>query len=185
MRRAVRLAIVLCAAAGPAAAQGLGEAARKEHTRRAHTTETAKVYTLDDLDGRGAHAGSPVRAAESANGVQPVNVASPAARPWGGGRATADEATARVRQEAQWRNRVAGLRHRLDVMEREVAQRDGAANMSAYNGPVDCAGFVNTRHQWNLDRLQEARQGLSSARKALEDFEEEARRAGVPPGWLR
>ena len=33
--------------------------------------------------------------------------------------------------------------------------------------------------------LQEAQIGLAEARAALQEFPEEARRAGVPPGWLR
>ncbi len=34
-------------------------------------------------------------------------------------------------------------------------------------------------------RLAQARQGFAAAREALERFEEEARRANVPPGWIR
>ena len=33
--------------------------------------------------------------------------------------------------------------------------------------------------------LDDAKAALVAARKALEDFEEEARKAGVPAGWLR
>lgn len=36
-----------------------------------------------------------------------------------------------------------------------------------------------------LKELDEARQQLADAQKALEAFPEEARRAGVPPGWIR
>jgi hypothetical protein len=34
----------------------------------------------------------------------------------------------------------------------------------------------------DLGRLQ---QEIAAGKKGLSDFEEEARRAGVPPGWLR
>lgn len=36
-----------------------------------------------------------------------------------------------------------------------------------------------------LDRLETARRQLAEAKRALEDLEEEARRAGALPGWLR
>jgi hypothetical protein len=32
--------------------------------------------------------------------------------------------------------------------------------------------------------LEEVRKGFTEAQKALDDFMEEARRAGVPPGWV-
>ena len=34
-------------------------------------------------------------------------------------------------------------------------------------------------------RLARARSGLEQAKQGLEHFEEEARRAGIPPGWVR
>jgi hypothetical protein len=33
--------------------------------------------------------------------------------------------------------------------------------------------------------LETAKAAAAAARQAVTDFEEEARRAGVPPGWLR
>jgi hypothetical protein len=36
-----------------------------------------------------------------------------------------------------------------------------------------------------LKELDEARDQLAAAQQALEDFPEEARHAGVPPGWIR
>ena len=36
-----------------------------------------------------------------------------------------------------------------------------------------------------LQELETAKAELAKARQDLEDLEEEARRSGVPPGWLR
>ena len=36
-----------------------------------------------------------------------------------------------------------------------------------------------------MDSLDATRSAADTARKALADLEEEARRAGVPPGWVR
>ena len=181
MSRCVLSALVLCAFAGPAAAQGLGDAARKESERRSRANRSAKVYTGDDLRD-GAPATTPV--AEAAATEPPV-VAAPARPPREEARPIPDSSSARAREEARWRGGVAGLRYNVTLLEREAEEADQAANGSAYGGPINCAGFVNTRHARNLAQVQQARQDMANARKALEDFEEEARRAGLPPGWLR
>jgi hypothetical protein len=36
-----------------------------------------------------------------------------------------------------------------------------------------------------LDELARLKKAIDSDKKAVADLEEEARRAGVPPGWLR
>jgi hypothetical protein len=36
-----------------------------------------------------------------------------------------------------------------------------------------------------IDELAGLTKAVAEGRKAIADFEEEARRAGVPPGWLR
>ena len=182
MSRCVLAALVLCAFAGPAAAQGLGDAARKESERRSRARGSskdagragAKVYTADDLRHGGATAAS-----------QP----SPAATPRSGD----DTSTWTTLQdpppadagESGWRNRAATLRQNVTRLEREVEEADRAATRAAYDGPMDRYGYVNTEHARWVARAEQARAALARARKALEDFEEEARRAGVPPGWLR
>jgi hypothetical protein len=77
------------------------------------------------------------------------------------------------------------VRYNVATLEKEADEADRAATWSAVDGPVDCVGRVNTRHGWDMEQLQQVKQELAAARKALDDFEEEARRAGVPPGWLR
>ena len=157
--RCVLTALVLCAMAGPVAAQALGDAARKETERRSGATTPAKTYTGEDLKG-GAPATAPAESPASAPAPRDSAPSEPQET-----RAIPDASAERARQAARWRDR--------------------AANMSALGGPISCSGVVNTEHERNLGAAAEARQTLVQANKALEDFEEEARRAGVPPGWLR
>jgi hypothetical protein len=87
--------------------------------------------------------------------------------------------------EYRWRNRAKSLRENISRLEREVDLADREATGFAYDGPTDRNGRPSTRHPRAVARAQGARRALANAHKALEDFEEEARRAGVPPGWLR
>jgi len=36
-----------------------------------------------------------------------------------------------------------------------------------------------------IDELNQLKQSIENDKKAISDLEEEARKAGVPPGWLR
>jgi hypothetical protein len=182
MSRPVLSALILCAFAGTAAAQGLGDAARKEGERRSRGKGPAKTYTGDDLAGGTSTTG---RAAQPVATAAAAGTAAPARPEREQPRPIPDDSAARAREEVRWRRNVQGLRQSVSTLERQAEEADRAATMSAYGGPMNCAGFVNTRHERNLAEVQEARQALADARKALDDFEEEARRAGVPPGWLR
>jgi hypothetical protein len=179
MRRCVLTALVLGAIAGPVAAQSLGQAARKEAERRSGARGPAKSYTGEDLKG-GAPATAPAEVPAPPPAVRDSAPSEPQET-----RAVPDASAERARQAARWRGRAEGLRHQIRVLEQEADEADRAANMSALGGPISCSGVVNTEHERNLGEVAKARRTLAQARKALDDLEEEARRAGVPPGWLR
>ena len=187
MSRCVLAALVLCAFAGPAAAQGLGDAARKESERRSRVKGSAKdsnrVYTGDDLR-RGAPETDAVPAAATSDPTrpperEPESRNAPPASPAGVGGAPG------APSESLWRSRARTLADTISRRERDVALADQEATGRAYDGPVNSSGRPNTQHAGAVERAQAARQALEKARKALEDLEEEARRAGVPPGWIR
>lgn len=90
-------------------------------------------------------------------------------------------------EEAWWRDRheelVAELRHREAV----VAACEESEAPRAYDG---VAGYTvrgrDGRLRWvRIKRCDEERAARSAAQGDLERLEERARRAGVPPGWLR
>jgi hypothetical protein len=177
------LAVAACAAAMPASAQSLGAVAQKEAARRKAVKGPVAVVTNEDL-----------------------KVVPPAAPPPAGGDAQAAPAAAEAPAEAAaekdepqaqdpakdpeyWRKRIADLRERRDrntyLME-SVQSRINALTTDFYarDDPYQRAKVGDDR-QKALAELQRMKLEQATLDKQLADLEEEARRANVPPGWLR
>jgi len=172
----------------PASAEGLGDASRKEKERRTKSTGPARSYSNASLPDRPAEAAEPEASAQvstpPASGDAPAPVT-----------ATAGEASpsASAASEASWRARGAAARQRVEAAERSVAdlEKKGASQGLAVT-MVPCvrpAGFQGPDKPCfsasASDPLGAARAELDTARKARDALEDSARRAGVPPGWLR
>lgn len=89
--------------------------------------------------------------------------------------------------EAWWRDRHEELVAELAHREARVVECEESEAPRAYDG---VAGYTvrgrDGRLRWvRIKRCEEERAARSAARGDLERFEERARRAGVPPGWLR
>jgi hypothetical protein len=84
-----------------------------------------------------------------------------------------DEAVVRKRQESEWRLRFANARERVAVAE-EASWHDVVETVFVSGIPV----------QQRVRKFEET-EALRGARKALADLEEEYRRTGLPPGWVR
>ena len=71
-------------------------------------------------------------------------------------------------------NKVEGVQYRIDTLR-------------AADKPVDSERGQKTEADLTklAEELEQAKADLAASRKALEDFEEEARRANIPPGWIR
>ena len=179
-----RRALTLCLAAtlalpfvGSARGQDLASAAEKEKERRKKAAAPATTYTDKDLPGG-------TTGASAKSGAQPS--ASPA---------PAGETRSAPRDEAYWRGRATGLRNAIVAAEQRVKRAqddyDGARKGNVQPLPIDAMSQVPPLPQVNPDadrlqkELEDAKAALSQAQKALEDFEEEARKAGALPGWLR
>jgi hypothetical protein len=164
--------------------QSLGDAARKEQERRqklAAQGVKARAVTSDDLASGSGGSVSPApspKPSPSADGKAPA--ATTEAANTGG-----DEARTRRQSEDGWRRRMAQARARL---ERATKRHDTLAGMSLSPGEyyVDAENRPLITSVEQLQRLTaEAKAEQAAAQQALEDIEEEARRANVPPGWLR
>jgi hypothetical protein len=59
-----------------------------------------------------------------------------------------------------------------------------AADFAGRDDPIQRAGIERDR-QNALAELAHLQQDIKDNQKALSDLDEEARKAGVPPGWLR
>lgn len=174
----VPLAVVIALLASISPAQSLAAAAKKEKARRAKIVAPGKVLTEGDAPARAGNVTVTERAAPAPASDTP----SPAATP------SADE------QRTVWKTRAEGLRAALVAAEKglEQAQRAEAAFRSDV-APLSAADAQDPmRLQKREAKLAEmnqqievSRAGVAAARANITAFEDEARRAGVPAGWLR
>lgn len=100
-----------------------------------------------------------------------------------GGPIHAPPATAELadtRRNEEWKERVAEARADVaSAYERRDAAETAVDRMRHSRHPRGAAreGLFSER--------EEARAGVAEAKRALDELLEQARRAGVPPGWLR
>jgi hypothetical protein len=94
--------------------------------------------------------------------------------------------------ELGWRARAREHREAIKNLEKEIARLEAKLedlNLDRQPSPADALDpnrLQNREAQKaeTRDELEAARGGLAQARQALEDLEAEARKAGVPYGWL-
>lgn len=177
-------ATLMLAALAITDAQTLGDVARREEARRKAIAAPAKVYTNDNLRNVPQPAPSPAPAATapapeapSPSGVTPAPGAQgqpPTGQP-------ADEAT--------WRQRITTLRDnlarsqtfaealqsRINALSRDFVNRDDPAQR----------GQIATDRQKALTELERVKTEIQQYQKGITDLQDEARKAGVPAGWVR
>jgi hypothetical protein len=167
----------------------LAEVARKEAERRKNIKESAKVITTKDLP---ESARRPAEAPASNGGTSSQGSGTAAAaggetKPAAAAPAAADASAGK--DQAYWRNR---LKTAEDGLSR--AETFAEALQSRINGLT--TDFVNRDDPYQRAKIGEDRQKalaelekvkneVLSFRKQMDDIQEEARKAGVPPGWLR
>jgi hypothetical protein len=179
MTRALGLTtiIALVLAAAPAAAQSLGDVAKKEEARRKTGAKSGKTYTNENLRGDLA----PPPAAPAAPGA-----AAPGAAPKPPDASKPDD---RKKDEAQWRARIAEARQGLDraKMFQEALQTRINSLSSDFASRDDPAqrSVVASNRQKALAELDRVTKEIADFEKQIETIQEEGRKAGIPPGWLR
>jgi hypothetical protein len=178
-----------------AGAQSLADVARKEEERRKGVKQPSKVLTNDDLgtvppispppatlvapadEGTSAEAGADQT--EKA-GVEAETKAV-------GGTEASTEASAK--DQAYWSARVKELETQIarnQTFAGALQSRINALTTEYVNrsDPVQQAN-VQTERQNALADLERVNKQIADDTKALTELQEEARRAGVPAGWLR
>ena len=179
----VLFGVVLAAAlAATASAQSLGDMAKKEAERRKAIKSPGKVLTGDSI--------------RSVPAPSPATVAAPAPAPAAGGAAAGSAGTEKPKpevdrkaQELAWRQRIQTARDSLQrsqtFAEALQSRINGlTADFTARDDPAQRAVVANDR-QKALAELDRVKNDIVQQTKAIADIQEEARRAGVPPGWLR
>ena len=181
---AVLAFLALVGGAYPVKAQVLGDVARKEEERRKDIKAPGKVYTNKDLgsvtDAPSGTSSSPT-ASGSASTEAPKDTSAKSDDGKDKGGSTKDQ--------AYWSGRKKNLQTKLDsdqTLSDALQSRINALNTDFVNrdDPVQRAGIDRERQKANseLDRLKKS---IQEGKKALSDLDEEARKAGVPAGWLR
>ena len=179
--RSTVAALILFAAA-TASAQSLADVARQEEARRKGVAGAGKVYTNEALQPEPPPSPGSVPAATPAAASPPVAA---------GGDKPADPAApgAMPKTEAEWKKRIADER---DALSR--AQIFAEALQSRIN--VLSADFVNVddpakrdvvaaERQKALSELDRVKTEIQGHQKKITDIQTEARKAGVPAGWVR
>jgi len=172
-------ALVVCVSVLSAGAQSLAEVARKEAVRRESVKTPAKVVTNNDL-----------RAVASATPAVPPGAADdPGAQPPAAAAETLPEAPDPTKAPEYWRKRITDARQARDhnaFLLEAIQSRINAltADFSARDDPFQRAQIQTNRQNAiaELDRMTKVQVELE---RKISDIEEEARRANVPPGWLR
>jgi len=165
----------------------VADAARKSKDAQ-EKSKAKKVYTDEDI--------SSVSGSVSVVGEQQ---SAPAA-------SDSDKPGPAVKDEAYWRGRSQELRQKMDAVDKQIAdlQEDikkygkGGSSVTPGAGPqgpgqnacVDqvkgqagtvCQAIVNDREA----HLKELEKKKAELQKQMDDLQDEARKAGVDPGWVR
>jgi len=180
--------VLLLAGTSVMSAQTLGDLARREAERRKTVKSSGKVYTNDTLRRE-----APRPPAQPAAPVQPAQPpSSTPGSPQAGAAGTPAPAAASAEpapDEAAWRKRITtsrdalsraqifaeALQSRINGLSTDFAARDDPAQR----------GVIAGDRQKALAELDRVKQEIQQYQKAITDIQEEARRAGVPAGWVR
>jgi hypothetical protein len=175
---------------------GLADASRREALRRQLVPKATRSLSNQDLPtvppetvtvmsggatGEAAQAAAAAAAAAAdEDGVKPATQDAAGQKP--------AEGDAK-RDEAWWRDRIAKARATLAAQQKKVADLQLKIDLlttQAVNrdNPVQ-QNKLWTDRQVALKDFEAAQAQVAVDQKAIVDIQEEARRAGVPPGWIR
>lgn len=166
---------VLVAGVAASSAQSLADVARKEEARRQKIAKPSKVYTDEDVQKyapvtAGSQAAATTVTALDANG-KPV-----------GQQAAAEGLPS---DEAGWRARLQNARDGLDrdkLLLSALEQQARSAAKRAGKPEGDEPADDGSTRAAEIKRLKAE---MDAYRATLANAEEDARKAGVPPGWVR
>ncbi len=178
--------IALAGSARPARAQSLADVARKEAERRKELKVPAKVITNKDL-------GSPSSGSADTARPEPSKDADDKTKNADGADTAKDKDKekddATPKDEKYWRDRTKALQATLDHDQAfadalQVQINSLTTDFVNRDDPAQRA-VIGQNKQKALDELTRLTKAIADDKKAVTDLQEEARKAGVPPGWLR
>jgi len=196
------MALTSIAAAQSQGTQSLGDVARREEQRRKTIKKPAKVYTNKDLSGSDIAPPSSAPSSGAFSSGQGLSEGLPA----GGdssqsvteGAPSGDEASESAAAPSSenapatkedWQKRLQdarsslersqmfaeALQTRINSLTTDFVARDDPAQRSA----------IESERRKALAQLDKVKREMADQTKAIADIQEQARRAGVPAGWIR
>jgi hypothetical protein len=154
----------------------LGAAARKAREDKKEAAKSVRVFTNDDIPSTGGGLAK-ASAADST-----VAATTPSA--------DAGANASLGKDEKAWRGKFAQLRSKLerdkqavDVMQREL----GVLDLQYYNDPVKAMQQQLTRSDINekTAKIEAKKKEIEADQQAIDDAEDDLRKAGGDPGWAR
>ena len=167
--------LAFCLPSASAQTPTLAELARKEQERRKGVKTPSKVITKKDLppSAQGTTPSTPAPA--------PATAAAEAKPP--------ETKPTEEKDEAWWKNRINQVREELrrnEMFAEALQTRINSLSTDFVNrdDPFQ-RGKIGEDRDKAIAELSRVKAEIVNAKKQIEDIEEEARKAGVPPGWLR
>jgi hypothetical protein len=160
---------------------GLADAARREALRRQLTPKATHSLTNQDV------ANVPPRPLPTLPGGAAAAAAGETAATKGS-KAAASKDT-ETHDEAWWHKRMAAARDAVDhdqlLADSLQSRINSLANdASARDDPAQRADLYAQRNR-AIAELEKTKQQITDDKKAIDDIQEDARRQGIPPGWIR
>lgn len=201
---AIAAGILLCVlATTPGLSAQLGSVAKKEAERR-KTAPSGKVYTNDSLSPAPEPSSAP---ATSGSDAAPAASSSSETDKSATDKSTTDKSAAdttdkaapskqvsadpaeRKKEEAEWRERIKNEREALDRAKSyadALQIKINALNTDFVNrdDPVQRAAIAAERDK-SLAEMDRLKKEIAEHTKKIAAIQQDARRAGAPPGWVR
>ncbi len=181
--RLLAFSLLTIIAAVPASAQSLADVARTSNTGRTAAPKPSKVYTNDNL--RQDITPSPAPSPDGSTPADAAPAAAAAAEP------AADPAAPEsgARDEKYWRERMRAAREALERNESFVSALQTQINSLTTDfvnrdDPAQRSAIEQRRTKAVAD-LEKVQRDIEASKKGIAAVEDEARKAGVPAGWLR
>ncbi len=190
-------ALLVCSVA--ASAQGLGDLAKQEEARRKTVASPGKVYTNESLRSEPPPstppASTPAASSATADKKDSTSPADKAAADKTaaatGDKAAADKAAATpsAQDEAGWRKKIEDARKQLDRSQSfadalQTRINSLTTDFTNRDDPAQRAQIAADRDK-ALAQLTELKKEIEANTKAIQNIQDDARKAGVPAGWVR
>jgi hypothetical protein len=172
---------------GPARGQSLADVARQEAERRKEVEQPTKTFTNRDLPNAPAPSSTPAPSEPSS--AKPAGAAASGGKSDEGKTAGKETGSDKSKDQKYWADRQKALHDKLQedkVIADALQSRINALTTDFVNrdDPAQRA-VIGSDRQKAIDELASVKDAIVADTKAIADFEEDARKAGVPAGWLR